>query len=115
MSPRSIANRLRDIVAAIDAIAESERRLEAAGIGREERVRVSSAVREVAIIGEAVSVLDEELTSREPSIPWSDIARIRILLDHHYHRVDTDILWATIDADLEPLRAAVGRLLDSLA
>ena len=112
MSPRGPDLRLTDIITAIDAITTAEAQLHAAGIDRTERVRVSAIVRELSIIGEAVSTLPTELTAREPTIPWRDIAGIRILLDHHYHRVDEVILWHTVDQDLAPLRAATERLLE---
>gem|GEM_PF-4996945 len=31
-----------------------------------------------------------EATERHPSVPWRDITRLRIVLAHHYHRVDPD-------------------------
>lgn len=43
-------------------------------------------------------------------MPWTDIARPRDLLTHHYHRVDATILRATIDAPLAELNAAADRL-----
>lgn len=65
---RGATQRLRDIVAAIDAIHTGERRLGTVGI--------------------------------------------RIILDHRYHAVDADVVWNTVDQDLQPLRDAAERLLD---
>jgi len=109
---RSRDDRLRDILEAIAAIVSTEARLDEAAVDRAERARLSSVVRELAIIGEAVTELPDSDRSAEPGIPWRNIAGMRILLDHHYHRVDARTVWNTVDQDLEPLRAAVERLLD---
>jgi uncharacterized protein with HEPN domain len=109
---RSRDDRLRDILEAIAAVRSTEARLDQAGVGRDERARLSSVVRELAIIGEAVAELPDTDRAAEPDIPWRNIAAIRILLDHHYHRVDARIVWNAVDQDLEQLRAAVERLLD---
>jgi len=28
-----------------------------------------------------------------PDVPWSDIVALRVLLAHHYHRVDVEQVW----------------------
>lgn len=106
--------RLSDLIAAIDAIAAHEARLDEAGVGRDEQVRLDAVVRQLAVVGEAASHLPDDLVATEPDIPWADVRGIRIVLDHGYHRVDPDIVWRTVDRDLEPLRAAAVRLAERL-
>lgn len=108
---RTRHDRLHDILEAIAAVRTTEARLDEVGVGREERARVSSVIRELAIIGEAVSHLPDRDRKSEPAIPWRNIAGMRVLLDHLYHRVDQGAVWATVDRDLGPLEAAVRRLL----
>lgn len=38
------------------------------------------------IIGEATNLLSDVVTHRHPEVPWRDIAGLRIVLAHHYHR-----------------------------
>jgi uncharacterized protein with HEPN domain len=64
-------------------------------------------------IGEAVKALPEQLTSVEPDIPWSQIARMRDHLAHRYFDTTHAVIQGTVDNDLVPLRAAVERLSDS--
>ena len=45
------------------------------------------------IIGEVANALDDTTTARYPEVPWTDIARLRIVLAHHYHRVDSGQVW----------------------
>jgi len=68
-----------------------------------------AAERLLEIIGEAANGLSEETTARHPSVPWRDITRLRILLAHHYHRVDPDQVW-TIAAEHVPAMAAALRV-----
>lgn len=47
-------------------------------------------------------------------VPWSDIARTRDKLIHHYFGVNLDILWGIITNDLPPLKTNVTLILDEL-
>jgi uncharacterized protein with HEPN domain len=49
--------------------------------------------RMLEIIGEAANALDAETQRAFPAVPWRDITRLRILLAHHYHRIDPDQVW----------------------
>ncbi len=52
-----------------------------------------AAERLLEIIGEAAHALTRTTTDRHPGVPWRDIARLRIVLAHHYHRVDPEQVW----------------------
>ena len=51
------------------------------------------------ILGEAAKAVTPAVTKAHPEIPWSDLAKVRDRLSHHYHRVDQEQLWiiATVD------------------
>lgn len=103
------AQRLTDIVAAIDAIrSHTERGDLSDGL-------VFDAVRiRLVEIGEAVKALPDDLRASEPSIPWSQIARMRDHLAHRYFDTTHAIVQATVDNDLDELYAAAQRLIDAL-
>jgi uncharacterized protein with HEPN domain len=65
-------------------------------------------------IGEAVKALPRALLDSEPSIPWSQIARMRDHLAHRYFDTTHAVVLATVDHDIAPLREAVERLLANL-
>lgn len=46
------------------------------------------------MIGEAAQALGDEERDRYPQVPWRDMTRLRIVLAHHYQRVDADQVWA---------------------
>lgn len=62
-------------------------------------------------IGEAIKAMTPSLLATEPEIPWKNIAAMRNLLAHQYFDTEHSIVAATVSGDLEPLLAAVHRLL----
>lgn len=56
-----------------------------------------AAERLLEIIGEATHALTAATTDHHPEVPWRDIGRLRIVLAHHYHRVDADQVWTIIE------------------
>lgn len=109
MSPRSTGQRLDDVRSAIATISEHEREAASAGLDRSSRMLLDSVVRQLAIVGEAVTHLPEEVTARHPHIPWKAIKGMRLWLDHEYHRVDHEVVWRTVDHRLGTLAAAVSQ------
>ena len=104
---RSDAERLRDILAAIEAIDRadvvSRHYPDAPDVAE---VALAAIQYRVLSIGEAVKALSPELTGRRPDVPWSDIARMRDLIGHHYYKLDAQIVRATIGEPLAHLREA---------
>lgn len=99
--------RLTDILAAADAIADHLQR------GDLDDGLVFDAVRVRLIeIGEAVKAVDTELLAKEPDIAWIDVAGMRDQLAHRYFDTAHSIVGATVTEDLPPLVAAVNRLLN---
>ena len=43
--------------------------------------------------------MSEDFRARHAAVAWTDIRRLRIVLAHHYHRVDPEQVWtiATVD------------------
>jgi len=65
-------------------------------------------------IGEAVKNIPKELTDRYPTIPWSEIAKMRDVLTHHYFGVDDKILWDTLGEDFDEFEKAIKDILIGL-
>jgi len=75
-----------------------------------------AVIRQLTIIGEAVTHLPEAITSLAPEIPWTSVRGMRNIIVHDYLSVDMRIVWNTVTKDpvslgtqLEDLR---GRLID---
>jgi uncharacterized protein with HEPN domain len=83
--------RVADILDAADEISEI------VALGRDawdkDRIRQLAAERLLEIIGEAANTLTEDFRAQHPGVPWRDIIGLRIVLAHHYHRVDPGQVW----------------------
>lgn len=102
---RSDAHRLADMIMAADEIAAVVER------GRDafdaDVVLRRAVERRLEIIGEASKAMSQDVTDAHPEIAWSDMAKVRDRLSHHYHRVDPAQLWTMATQDVP----AVARLL----
>lgn len=75
-----------------------------------DRMLTLSLVKCIEIIGEAASHVSKEAQAQYPQIPWMDIIGMRHRLIHAYYDINLDILWNTIVQDLQPLIAALKRI-----
>ncbi|MBS1232748.1 MAG: hypothetical protein H6R42_402 [Nitrospirae bacterium] len=87
-----------------------------AGLTREsfstDKKTVKAVVRSLEVIGEAANKLPEHVRDRYPDISWQEIIDMRNRLIHEYFGVDLDIVWQTIEEDLEPLEKAVKKIIE---
>jgi uncharacterized protein with HEPN domain len=75
-----------------DILDAAEQILEVVADGREvwvkDRLRQLAVERLLEIIGESANALSDDFRAQYPSVPWRDIIGLRVVLAHHYHRVD---------------------------
>ena len=69
-----------------------------------------AVVRNLQTLAESTQRLSEALKASEPNIPWKDIAGFRNVLTHAYLRIDLDVVWSVVEADLPALAEAVPRM-----
>lgn len=69
-------------------------------------------------IGESLKGLDKvtkgKLLPTHPEIDWKNVKGLRDIIAHHYFDVDADQIWWIIDNELQPLKNAVGEMMDKL-
>ncbi len=70
------------------------------------RVIQLAVERLVEIVGEASARISEDEQRKTPDIPWEDVVGMRHKLVHGYGKVDLNLRWDTLTADLPPLIAA---------
>lgn len=81
-----------------------------------EKFRIDSktqdaVVRNLEIVGEAVKNISDDLKNRYSHIAWSDLAKVRDKLIHHYFGVNFDIVWSIIQDDLPAISSQITELL----
>lgn len=67
------------------------------------QMAIDAVVRNLEIIGEAVTRLPDGIQNQYPNIPWRSIKGMRNILVHEYWGVDLAILWATIKESIPQL------------
>lgn len=80
----------------------------------EDSMVAAAVVRELEIIGEAVSQMPSEYQDQYASVPWREITDMRNRLIHGYFSVDYEIVWKTITEDLPVLKQQILRMLEDL-
>lgn len=108
------ADRLNHV---LDAIAKVERYLD--GLDSQtfqtDELRVDAVVRNIEIIGEAITCLDRGLKAKYPKVEWRFATAIRNRLIHGYFDVDAEIVWNTAQDDLPTLKNDIQSILETLA
>lgn len=64
--------------------------------------------RAIEIAGEAATQVSADTKAAYPSIAWKELAAVRVVLAHGYHRVDRELLWAIATEDLPTVAEALG-------
>ncbi len=57
----------------------------------------------IELVGEASSHFSEAFKAALPSIAWKEIAGMRVLLAHAYHRVDFEVVWTAATVSVPEL------------
>lgn len=110
---RSTEDRLRDILDAIASARLADDQLQLAASRQDEdvvQVAFHAILHNLFVIGEAVKSIPPDVLDREPETPWSEIAAMRDVIGHHYHRIVPAIIHRTVQSDLAPLEKAIHRL-----
>ncbi len=103
MKNRSDRLFLYDILECCDRVEEYVNGATEAGF-RSSRMLQDALVRNIEVIGEAVKNPSAELKAEHPEIAWSQIARMRDKIAHHYFRINPDVVWETATGDVANLK-----------
>jgi uncharacterized protein with HEPN domain len=66
-------------------------------------MRAFAAIRALEVISEASRRLPDSIKQAHPEIEWKQIAAAGNLYRHEYDNVDYELIWQTIQSDLDPL------------
>jgi uncharacterized protein with HEPN domain len=111
MSKRDIRLIFEDIIESSDRIADyigdySREEFEA------DQKTIDAVVRNIEIIGEAVSNIPPEIRIKYPEIPWTKIVGVRNIVIHRYFGVDINTLWIIIKEQIPVFKEQVSEILN---
>ena len=101
MSPED-RNRLRHMIDAARTAQRSLRGRQRSDLDTDDMLRFA-VVRAIEIIGEAASRITPEGRARIAGIPWPAIISMRNRMVHAYFDIDHDVVWQTVQTELNPL------------
>ncbi len=103
--------RIADILEAVQDSLEITREMSYEAFCQDKRA-LKVVLYNLAVIGEAARNLPEEVTARNPAIPWREMGDMRNVVIHEYFGIDSKILWETIENELPPLVDKLKDILD---
>jgi len=109
MRERQLPDFLQDILDAITDIETFTDNVEFEAF-QTNREKVLAVVKSIEILGEAVKKVPADIRSQYPDIPWKSIAGMRDVLVHEYWGIDVNIIWATVQEGLPPLKAVIAEI-----
>lgn len=107
---RVLLDYLNDILESIADIREFTTGMDRESFSGDKKT-IKAVVRSLEVIGEAASKLPNHIKDMYPEIAWQETVGMRNRLIHEYFGVDLDIVWQTIEEDLEPLDKTVKRII----
>lgn len=81
---------------------------------RQNRIIQDAVIRQLEVIGEACSKLDQHFHESHPKIPWKYIIGMRNKLAHEYWDVDVSIVWQAATKETPELKKQLLELLSQL-
>ena len=66
-----------------------------------------AVIKNLEIIGEAAYLLTKKFISEHNETEWENVIYMRHVLVHGYYQIKDEIVWATIQADLQPLKTQI--------
>ncbi len=74
---------------------------------RNDKMLRFAIIKNMEIVGEAANLLTKEFKSHHPSVEWDDMIGMRHILVHGYYQIKDEIIWATMETELQPLREKI--------
>ncbi len=111
--PLRVADYLAHIVEAIDRIHRYVEDMAELAFLEDEKTQ-DAVVRNFEILGEAahnVELFHPQFAQAHPDVPWALMYTMRNRVAHGYFKVDYELVWKTIHADLPELRSQVATLI----
>jgi uncharacterized protein with HEPN domain len=110
---RLLQDYLNDIIESIADIKEFTKEMTIEDFVKD-RKTTKAVVRCLEIIGEAANKIPQHIRNRYAGMPWEEISGMRNKIAHEYFGIDLNIVWQTIEEDIEPLASTVSQMLKDL-
>jgi len=83
-------------------------------IYKKDKILRFAIIKNLEIIGEAAYLLSKDFKNNHQSIEWGDIIGMRHVLVHGYYQIRDEIIWATIETELDPLKTELRKMIQEI-
>jgi uncharacterized protein with HEPN domain len=73
-----------------------------------------ATINRLMIIGEATKLISSDIRNKYTSVSWKKMAGMRDIMIHRYHGIDLEIVWETINDDLDDVAVKVKNIIKDL-
>jgi uncharacterized protein with HEPN domain len=80
---------------------------------KKDKILRFAVIKNLEIIGEAAYLLTKDFRYKNDIIEWADLIGMRHILVHGYYQIKDEIIWSTIETELEPLKDKLISLIES--
>lgn len=77
-------------------------------------IKQDAILRNIGIIGEAISHVEDKLKERYSDVAWFQAKGMRNFLVHEYFKVDHDAVWNTFNNDLPKLKSQIISIINDI-
>jgi len=77
-------------------------------------IKQDAILRNIEIIGEAISHVEDKLKEKYPYVAWIQAKGMRNFLVHEYFKVDHDAVWNTFNNDLPNLKSQIISIINDI-
>ena len=75
-------------------------------------ITIDAVMRNLEIIGEAVTQMPKEVEDAHKEIPWRDIQDFRIVVAHKYWKINIERVWDIVENKIEILKEQIENILN---
>ena len=104
-------DRLNHMIEAIDNIIEFVEG-KSFEIYKNDKILRFAVIKNLEIIGEAAYLLTKDFKKNHANIEWNDMIGMRHILVHGYYQIRDEIIWATIETELQSLKDKILNLIE---
>jgi len=102
---------LNDILEAIDRINNYTSEIGIEEL-KEQTLIIDAVLRNLEVIGEAATQIETDLKNEFPEVPWRNIQDFRIVVAHHYWKINIERVWDIIQNKLDDLEKQITEILN---
>jgi len=111
MSERRVRDSLQDMLEAARRILQYIESIDFEEFQKDFKTQ-DAVLRNLEVLGEAAKNIPDDFRDEHPDIPWTDMARTRDRLIHHYFGVNLDVVWGIAELELPDVAANLEAIIE---